>query len=255
MARANNKQPVKPAQRALPQAARKASFKEAVPASNKLATRGRAVPAVHDDDDDGVEAVATRSSQYSSTPQFERGDIAMQRLKLGQPMTPEVIDGVGDAGQWLLLGCEPEDTVLLVPLLFGKGRIYSDDNGVLCRSDDSITGEGDPGGPCSRCPLKDFTEDKKGNSVKPACTFYYSYLMWSETHQQIVRVDFKSSHLRVAQQINTITMQKGGLGNFAIELGSTPQSGKKGTYHIPTLKIAKVDPKVLKTAADNNLFQ
>lgn len=39
----------------------------------------------------------------------------------------------------------------------------------LCSSKNGFTGEGDPGGKCSDCPYGKFTEDKKGDSVKPEC--------------------------------------------------------------------------------------
>lgn len=39
----------------------------------------------------------------------------------------------------------------------------------LCSSKDGFTGEGDPGGKCKDCPYSKFTENKKGESVKPEC--------------------------------------------------------------------------------------
>ncbi len=39
----------------------------------------------------------------------------------------------------------------------------------LCSARNGFTGEGDPGGDCKDCPYAKFTEDSKGESVKPEC--------------------------------------------------------------------------------------
>lgn len=39
----------------------------------------------------------------------------------------------------------------------------------LCTARNGFKGEGDPGGDCKDCPYSKFTEDKKGESVKPEC--------------------------------------------------------------------------------------
>ena len=41
----------------------------------------------------------------------------------------------------------------------------------LCGSKDGFTGEGDPGGKCKDCPYAKFTENSKGENVKPECRF------------------------------------------------------------------------------------
>lgn len=39
----------------------------------------------------------------------------------------------------------------------------------LCSARNGFDGTGDPGGKCKECPYSKFTEDKKGESVKPEC--------------------------------------------------------------------------------------
>jgi hypothetical protein len=178
----------------------------------------------------------------------------MPRLKIGQPGTPEVLDGAAQAGQFIFPGSDPVDSVILVPLVFGKGRIYStDDDGILCQSGDSIHGEGDPGGNCARCPFNQWTKDKKGNNIKPQCTFYYSYGVYSETHGSIAAWDVRGAGLRPATGLNTL-IQKLKMGNFAIEVTSNKNVAGKNTWYTPVIKQIKVKDSVLQQAAEMSSF-
>jgi hypothetical protein len=238
-----------------PKAARKASLKEAVSRDDSQALQRRqdARVANHrtDDEEEGLAVVPAGQRIWTSTPKMDKSDLIFPRLKLLQSKSPEVEEGIAEQGQFIILGHDPVDSVILVPCVWGKGRILSTlSEGILCQSGDAITGEGDPGGSCARCSLKEFTKDRKGNSVKPECTFFYSYGFWSETHNCPLTFDFKSTGLNAGRELNTIVDQKGpgSMGTFAIELTSTEKSGKVGSWAVPTLKVVKADPKTLKAA-------
>lgn len=50
-----------------------------------------------------------------------------------------------------------------------EGEYKGGGEAPLCSSKNGFTGEGDPGMACKDCPYSKFTEDDKGNSIKPEC--------------------------------------------------------------------------------------
>ena len=50
-----------------------------------------------------------------------------------------------------------------------EGEYKGGGDAPLCSSKNGFDGEGDPGGKCNECPYAKFTEDDKGESVKPEC--------------------------------------------------------------------------------------
>lgn len=234
-------------------AARKADFDDAVEDGG-----GKGLAVV---DQDETQAIATQR-KYSSNLDFTRDDIQMPKLRLGQGMSQEVADGDAKMGQWLVTGFEPEDKVIIVPMVYCRGRVLNEDDQVICSSNDGINGEGEYGpgskgnksGQCARCPKSQWVNAKKGGKNQPpACTFYYSYGIWSETHQQMMTMDLKKTAINAARGLNTL-VQQNGWGKFAVELTSILQKGKQGQFAIPVIKPAKVKPQVLETAAEQFSF-
>jgi len=211
----------------------------------------------------GEQAVASdvdlTSRQYTSQPDFSREDTMIPRLRLAQQLTPEVVNGDAESGQWVLIGSEPADKVVVVPLSWGKSReLRDDENEVICQSSDSRVGRGEYGvgsrlhasGDCADCPMSQWTENKKtGKNNRPRCSLIYSYVCWDETHQSLVAIDFKSTGTQAAKLLNTMVQAKGGFGKVAVQLGSQQQKTPRGVFHVPTVAIAKVEPDVLEMAA------
>lgn len=202
-------------------------------------------------------AVSTPQSiqnAYTSTPNIDSSDVFIPKLRLAQGLTNEVQDGLARPGQWLMTGEDPFDEPIIVPLLMNRRRELRDDDDnrqVLCRSLDSLHGVGDPGGDCSTCPMAKWTQGRGKNSKNspPACTFIYSYIVYSVEAESLAILEFYRTSIPAGKMMNTIIMQKG-LGNFGIKLTASGSKGPKGTYYSPTVTPAKLSEAILKKARD-----
>jgi len=236
--------------KAQPHAARKVGMGSSIEESKALVKRGST---------DIDEAPQTTAVAYKGEANFDREDVDFPRLRLAQGLTPEVTRGEAEMGQWVLLGNDPVDSVTVVPLVYGKGRVCKEDpkdrdSEIVCTSQDGHTGVGNPGGDCARCPMAAWgPKNKKGKSAPPQCNQHYSYGMWSETHQAIIMLNMEKTQLAVAKQLNTVLMQKG-FGTIILELGSASKTGPNGEYKVPTFKVVKPSDadEILQRAVENN---
>jgi hypothetical protein len=174
-------------------------------------------------------------------------DVFYPRLRLAQGLTPEVSSGDARPGDWLLLGSDPVSEVDFIPLMWGtnRRRTVKDENGddvVVCRSGDSLTGYGEPGGDCTSCPHAKWQPSPKNakKNAPPACLLTYSYVGYSVTHDQLASLDLKDTMSQggAARNINTLLKGKG-IGNLAITLIGTPEQGERGRYHKVGVKVNK----------------
>lgn len=200
-----------------------------------------AVPA-----DSEESAVATTGGKFSHDASgLTMDDVSIPLLRLANGLTKEVQDRVAESGQWLLTGNEPADRVEIVILGFGKRRAYrdADSQEILCRSDDGITGHGDPGGNCDLCPFAQWGDKnpRTGKSKPPLCAFYYSYQGYSLTQNSLCQLDLKRTALAAAKQINALLLMKK-VGNFALILGSRQETSGNNTYYTPTVSSRALTP-------------
>lgn len=199
------------------------------------------------------ELPAMSTSSLSMEPDLDASEVALPRLRLAQGLTQEVNEGTAKAGQWVLTGEEPLDTVTVIPLMMGRNRVARDPEDkegrvILCSSDDARTGVGTPGGSCAACSLKDFQQDARtGRSAKPACSLTYRYLAWSVDHQALLEVHFSKTATHAAKFINTFVLTKK-LGRFAIQLGSKSTTSNNRTFYVPAVKLVQVDAGEFETA-------
>lgn len=235
----------------VPRAVRKSSLKDAVRRDPDDDDPGEALERT-----DGEKAMQT-SRSYTSKTDFDRSEIQMPKLRLGQSMSPEVQEGDAQLGQWIVTGFEVEDEVTIVPVGFMRGRTLVEEDVIVCSSNDQVTGVGDPGGDCGSCPKAQWGKPKRGSSknVPPPCTPYFSYLVYSITHQEVMTLDLKRTGMDAAKYINTVA-QKRGFKNFAITLTSVVAKGDKGKFAKAQAKVAsKVTKKELDDAVASVGFQ
>lgn len=194
--------------------------------------------------------------QYKSAVNFDRSEIQMPKLRLGQSMSPEVQEKDAELGQWLVTGFDPMDEVIIVPVGFMRGRTLVEDDLIVCSSPDQVTGIGDPGGECNTCPRAQWGKPKRGSSknTPPDCTPYFSYLVYSTSHQEVMTLDLKKTGMDAAKFINTVA-QKRGFGNFSISLTSVVTKGERGKFAKALAKVGKTSEKDLKAAVDSVGFQ
>lgn len=110
---------------------------------------------------------------------MEQEDITIPRVVILQGLSPEVTEGRGKPGDFFVKGLERNlgsTPVEVVVLMRSKSRIRWQDltlgGGILCRSEDSKIGVGDPGGSCEVCPLAAWT-----GTDKPACDLYQNLIV------------------------------------------------------------------------------
>jgi hypothetical protein len=176
--------------------------------------------------------------KYTTTPDFDKDDLLIPRLRIAQGLTMEVQDGVAKPGDLVLVGHEPCDEAHLVPLLVSKTREMRDPDSreVLCSADDAITGVGDPGGDCGTCIMAKWADGNDGRRIPPSCSVIYAYICWSDSHQSHVLLEFSRTALATARQLNTVIRARG-LKKFAFKLASAQQKGARGVWHTPVVSL------------------
>ncbi len=189
---------------------------------------------------------------YTAQPPMGSEDLLIPKLRLAQGLTAEVTNGMAKAGQWIVSGEDPMNKPVIIPMLMTRRRELRDDvesRQVSCRSNDAITGVGNPGGDCSSCPMAHWTESKKkgGSNVPPACTFIYSYMVYVVELEQLVVLEFSRTSIPAGKMLNTMLLQKG-FGAFGVQLSAASSKAKKGQYYSPVVNGAKVTAEQLKKA-------
>lgn len=194
-------------------------------------------------------ALATQASSplagYTTEPVFEQGEAYIPRFRLAQGLTAEVQNGEAKPGQWLLIGNVPVDEMVIVPVAFARKREMRDaaSRDIMCFSVDGIKGQGIGTGDCATCPLgqwqpnpdHDENDPKSWKNMPPSCDQYFSYIVYSVTHDAMAVLELRKSALKPGRILNTMAKQAG-LSNFAVVVGSTKNQGTKGTFATPSFK-------------------
>lgn len=195
----------------------------------------------------------TALSVYSDKPILDGSDLFIPRLRLAQGLTQEVQNGEAKPGQWLILGEEPKSEITVIPVAMTRRRELRDPDTrtTVCRSGDSITGIGNPGGDCATCPMAAWQPSSKkgGKNSAPPCSFLYSYMTYVLEAKTMAILEFGRTALLTGKMLNTMILQKG-FGTFAIKMGSVSKQGPKGTFYSPSISTVAVKPEVLKRALE-----
>lgn len=198
------------------------------------------------------------------TRKIDVGDLVIPKLRLSQAMsktntlftTSRGTDGV-QMGNWYNTATSKDlgQTVYFIPVDMRKSRAYFvQGQGLMCRSFDLRTGEGDPGGPCEGTVEEQLTKpaDQRGCPLRlwddrtpPKCGITYNYpgLVVTNVEEpdkgEIFQVilQLRSASTAAAKAINTMVMNEGGgvWHNVVIELGVQTKSNPKGTFFVPTV--------------------
>lgn len=211
----------------------------------------------------------TAGAPQAGFEEVQQGDMTVPQLRLCQSLTPQKTEGEAKYIEGLREG-EHFNTVTgenygklvqIVPLLMYKNRIRFQDReqggGILCRSDDMITGVGDPGGACATCKFNQFGSAKNGEGKGKACTEFFNFpvLVIPEDGEidssRLAVKSFKSSGVPVAKEwLAKMRMRKVDMFGGLYELTSAPKKFSQGTSYIeivnnagfveaPTYAIAK----------------
>jgi hypothetical protein len=206
----------------------------------------------------GPEASAPRS-QYDGAKKFAADEILMPRLALAQAMSPEVKEKRAEAGEFLLMGSDPVESVTLVIAGHTEQRRFVEPNAskARCWSPDGIQGYGNPGIECDGCPFSEWTEsgrldgDGKMIRLRPACDPIDSYAAFSITHGMPVLWNLKGTALKASRMVKTLANAKG-MGLFALDISSMLVTGKnRNSWYEPLVRLSPgMTPEDCKMYAD-----
>jgi hypothetical protein len=187
-------------------------------------------------------------ANFSSHLDMDSSDLMIPRLRLTQGLTQEVQDGTATPGQWVMSGYDAKPEVTIVPILFARNRTLRDQEGsILCRSFDALTGKGEPGGVCETCVMNQWSDGDKGARVPPKCAFSYVYIVYVKEFETMALVEFRRTSIQAGKTLNTIAAQRD-LGNFAVKLKSSKQTGKRGTFYQMVVQPVQAEPELLVAA-------
>lgn len=198
------------------------------------------------------------------TPQ----DVQLPRVVLTQAQSKAVADGNAPAGVFYdtLMGDVIGPTFDFVPVISYRNRVYLVmGEGLKCRSVDMEHGEGDPGGSCDQCPMKDWPE--KGAKKKgPECNVSHNWLglivgmtAWTPAShgrkdQEVAAVEpieprigilqWRSMATNAAKKLNGIHLNSSlmnvnarGWQDRVYRIGVELQRNDLGTFYVPTVKL------------------
>lgn len=187
---------------------------------------------------------------------MDDSDFKIPRIRLAQGQTPEVVNSEARPGQFLFEGMDPADSLVVIPILCARTRQYQKpnpqgDKTVVCRSNDTITGEGTPGGACATCPLSQWSKALDGKNIPPQCDIVYTYQVWIPSAASIGSLVLKGTSTDAARKINTFARTNNGrLGGFGIVLTSSKQTKGRNTWFTMNVALSKeVTPDQLDDAA------
>jgi hypothetical protein len=147
---------------------------------------------------------------------MDSGDISIPRMVILQSTSPEISDALGTPGDFFIKGINQnlgKGPLEIIPLLRSKSRIrwkpIDEGGGLLCRSIDGKTGQGDPGGNCDTCTKKEWIhKDPKSGKLKPDCDLYENIICVLRGQEDWIPVAFSGSRtrLKAIKDLNTLLM-------------------------------------------------
>lgn len=133
--------------------------------------------------------------------------------------------------------------LVFVPVRYWKSRInfYDMDaagpDGIKCQSFDFFHGQGNPGGDCRICRLKDWGADNQ----KPECQEVHNFVVLLPDQEEIARLgvlSFRSKSFPVGKQLMQLTMtaSKGRMFTKGYRIGSRLDKVGQNEFLVPELR-------------------
>jgi hypothetical protein len=177
----------------------------------------------------GINLPAERMQTTKGLGKLDAEDILLPRLKIAQPTSPEVADGLVKPGQ-LFNSVSKESfgtSLSLIPILWFKSRIYwkpRDEGGILCQAQDGVTGS--VYGACADCKFSKW-HDKDA----PECTAIINILALADRTPLAISF-MKTSYKTGKQLINLFNYKKVDIFNFEYELLTEQIKNDKGIFYV-----------------------
>lgn len=156
-----------------------------------------------------------------------------------KPSNPLYIKGLNQGEMFNTVTGEVYGTsVLIIPLLYAKSRIYFKDlkegGGILCRSFNGIDG-GSIAPKCADCPNSKFSPDKP-----PACNIFMNFPSILVEKKQLIAPSYKSTALKPARAwVTRMNMSNKPMFAGVYEVKSNPDKNAKGEFFVPTFTLKR----------------
>ena len=167
-------------------------------------------------------------------------DVRLPQLRLVQATTDSA--SVGDAAPGSIhdtFSGDSAQSVQVVPLQMFKSRAYFAAGNIgdppVCTSPDAITGYGQPGGDCGRCPHADWRNGGR-------CQLRYNYLVMAvgegaDPENELPRgVMMHGTSAKIATRLNTMLLGSKFVWSNVLELSSTTEKNDRGQYKVWAVK-------------------
>lgn len=201
------------------------------------------------------------------------GDFIPPRVKVVQQMAKEAADKKAEAGDFYntLTGQNYGPSLTVVPLFTFQNRVFitragdrkkeadaklvaagleplpADADGLMCRSVDTVVGNGDPGIRCADCPLAQW----EGRTGAPLCSETYNLVAITE-EGDVVFIGMSKSSAKVGKRINSVLrMTTRSPWASMWKFTTTQESNTKGIFYVPdfTAHVEQTPPELMGEAA------
>ncbi len=154
-------------------------------------------------------------------------DRIIPRLKIMQPLSPEVDEGIAKPGEFVNSIAKKSygKVIAFTPILWWKSRVYwqrpEEGGAILCQSKDAITGT--VYGACTDCEYSRWV-DKEA----PACTAIINVLGLVNNSELVAMGFMKTSYTAGKQLINLFNYKNVDIFNFQYEFSAVQEQNQMG---------------------------
>lgn len=148
---------------------------------------------------------------------IDQTDLVLPRIKLLQPLSPEVDKGL-QPGHLVnsLTGEDYGTEMTIIPIIHFKSRIYwrerEEGGGILCSAPNGLNPTRSEFAPCcAECKLKDWNNNAKTSKEKaPKCVIYYNFAVLVNDGATPVALSMERTKIRVAKKLLSLAAYTGG---------------------------------------------
>lgn len=213
--------------------AKKATEAPSKEKSKALAPAASGSTALAEDSKQATKAVARTGTKIAGKgfENLEREDILLPRLKLLQPLSPEVTGDMAMEAGTILLNLSSKNLgkeLVITPILHYRSRIKwiprDDGGGIDCSSADAKVPKDTKlySTTCSACPHKDWDEEaEKKKDKQPKCTLYENFIVLIGDSTEPVILPMERTKTKAARRFySTMALKGGDMFDWTYKLGT-----------------------------------
>ena len=180
---------------------------------------------------------AERMQTAKGLGHIEEEDRVIPRLKIMQPLSPEVDEGLAKSGEFLnsIMKKSYGKELSFIPVIWWKSRVYwaprDEGGGILCQALDAV--HGTVHGLCADCDYAKW-HDKETSGVPhtPQCTAIINILSIINQQDLVACSFMKTSYSTGKQLINLFNYKRVDIFNFQYTLYAQQEENDKGKFWV-----------------------